>query len=108
MQRLLIQIAIAFDSLFFTHPGYHPGRPCSKRNKLDLPGPSKVIDTANATHPSATLKSGGKPAAPSKMLHDLSIIVESNDDDDDELPADEDDGLDSTEVPVLEEHDVVR
>ncbi|EDO63569.1 AGAP008288-PA [Anopheles gambiae str. PEST] len=79
----------------------------SKRNKLDLPGPSKVIDTANATHPSATLKSGGKPAAPSKMLHDLSIIVESNDDDDDELPADEDDGLDSTEVPVLEEHDVV-
>uniref|UniRef100_A0A182QXY1 Timeless n=1 Tax=Anopheles farauti TaxID=69004 RepID=A0A182QXY1_9DIPT len=79
----------------------------SKR-KLDLPGPSKVIDTANATHPSATLKSGGKPAAQSKMLHDLSIIVESNDDDDDDaLPADEDDGLDSSEVPVLEEHDVV-
>lgn len=78
----------------------------SKR-KLDLPGPVKVIDTANATHPSATLKPGGKPAAPSKMLHDLSIIVESNDDDDDALPVDEDDGLDSSEVPVLEEHDVV-
>uniref|UniRef100_A0A182MZ03 Timeless n=1 Tax=Anopheles dirus TaxID=7168 RepID=A0A182MZ03_9DIPT len=80
----------------------------SKR-KLDLPGPSKVIDTANATHPSATLKSGGKPAVQSKVLPDLSIIVESNDDgdDDDALPADEDDGLDSSEVPVLEEHDVV-
>ncbi|XP_053662148.1 protein timeless [Anopheles marshallii] len=78
----------------------------SKR-KLDLPGPSKVIETANATHPSATLKTGGKPPVQTKMLHDLSIIVESNDDDDDELPADEDDGLDSSEVPVLEEHDVV-
>uniref|UniRef100_A0A2M4BA25 Putative dna topoisomerase i-interacting protein n=1 Tax=Anopheles marajoara TaxID=58244 RepID=A0A2M4BA25_9DIPT len=79
----------------------------SKR-KFDLPGPSKVIDAANATHPGASLKPGSKSASQTKILHDLSIIVESNDDDDDDgvLPED-DDGLDSSEVPVLEEHDVV-
>ncbi|XP_058060672.1 protein timeless [Anopheles bellator] len=77
----------------------------SGKRKFDLAGPSKVIETANAAHPGA--KAGGKlPPAQTKLLHDLSIIVESNDDDDDELPED-DDGLDSTEVPVLEEHDVV-
>lgn len=80
----------------------------SKR-KFDLPGPSKVIDAANATHPGASLKPGSKSGSQTKILHDLSIIVESNDDDDDDgVLHEDDDGLDSSEVPVLEEHDVVR
>lgn len=74
----------------------------SKR-KLDLPGPAKVTETPDVTHPSAAL--AGKSVVPTKMLHDLSIIVETNDGDG-ELVED-DDGLDCSEVPVLEEHDVV-
>uniref|UniRef100_A0AAG5D966 Timeless n=1 Tax=Anopheles atroparvus TaxID=41427 RepID=A0AAG5D966_ANOAO len=73
--------------------------------KLDLLDPSKDIDRANVT--SALL--AGKPVAPMKLLYDLSIIVESNDDNgkgDGQL-AEDVDGLDCSEEQVMDKHDAV-
>lgn len=67
---------------------------------LDLPGPSKAIDSANVVHPSAIVATAPS-ATQAKLTHDLSVIVEAANDDDD------DDGLDHTEGPCLEEHEIV-
>lgn len=73
---------------------------------MDLPGPSKIMESVNVPHPSTMII--GKPAVQAKLSHDLSIIVEAlNDELHDELPVDEDDELDHSDVPALEEHDVV-
>ncbi|XP_062705699.1 protein timeless isoform X5 [Aedes albopictus] len=59
---------------------------------LNMPGPSKVIDSANVAHPNAKVATASA-ASPAKLTHDLSVIVEaSNDDDDDD--GDDDDGDD--------------
>uniref|UniRef100_A0A182JH25 Timeless n=1 Tax=Anopheles atroparvus TaxID=41427 RepID=A0A182JH25_ANOAO len=77
----------------------------SRKVKLDLLDPSKDIDRANVT--GALL--AGKPVAPMKLLYDLSIIVESNDDNgkgDGQL-AEDVDGLDCSEEQVMDKHDAV-
>lgn len=81
---------------------------------LDLPGPSKAIDSANVV-PSAKAATAPTATQP-KMTNDLSVIVEASNDDDDndgggeganEDDVNDDDGLDHTEGPHLEEHEVV-
>lgn len=79
----------------------------SKRT-MDIPSSSKAIGSANATHPSG--KTSGKPTSQPRLKNDLSVIVEASSAElNDELPADDDDDdeLDHTDGPCLEEHDVV-
>ncbi|XP_021703082.1 protein timeless isoform X2 [Aedes aegypti] len=82
---------------------------------VDMPGPSKVIDSANVVHPSAKAASSPTVITQSKLTHDLSVIVEASNDDEvpteDDVNADDDDDDDddddALEGPCLEEHDVV-